>query len=435
MKLTARSVLAAQPLILPTGEKKQKVYWDTELRGFGLVASATGKTFIVQKDVAGKSVRCTVGRFGTFTVDEARSDARDLLVRMSKGENPNETKRQEKVLGLTLQEALELKISAMKVLKASKRTMDSYTYNLNTYLADWLDRPLLSITRAETEKKHKQIAVDIAKGKYATVTTKKGTRYTKQRNPDSGQSTANAVMRAFSACWNRTAELYEHLPLCPTIAVTLFPTSPKKYAITSNNISSWYQSVLMLPNPIRRDYLIFALFTGLRRTSAAQTRWEQIDWSDRSLHIPNPKGGERKGFYLPLSDFLINLLEARRAEHLTIFGEANPWIFPAESESGHIEDPRSALLNPDNPEELLDIKWKPHGLRRTFTTVAEGLNLSPYTLKLLLNHQLPKTDVTAGYIEHELNRLHAAMQSITDQLLLLCEAKKRQTTASHCEQT
>lgn len=429
IKLTKRAADAAEALILPNGKIKQKVYWDTELGGFGLVVSTKAKSFIVQKDIAGRSVRHTIGRYGTFTANEARKEAREILVRMTKGENPNQTKRQQAAQGITLREALALKIKEMEANNSSKKTIDGYKYNLEKYLPTWLDRSLMSITREQSEKKHKKIAYDIEKGKHAKVITKKGTTYTKQRTPGSGRSTANAVMRVFSACWNRAAKLNENLPICPKVAVTLFPEKSPEYAIKTKNLSAWYSAVLNLRNTIRRDYLIFALFTALRRTSVAETQWKHINWEDQSIYIPNPKGGTKKEFYLPLSNFLIDLLKQRKAENEQIYGEKNPWIFPAESKSGHIEEPRSNLLNPDNPEELLDIKWNPHSLRRTFTTVAESLNISPYTLKLLLNHQLPKSDVTAGYLEHELERLHEAMEAITKKLLTLCGVANQENGA------
>src|SRR4026208_429020 len=69
-------------------------YWDTELRGFALVVGVRTRTFVVQKDVRGRSVRVTIGRLGAWTVEQARKRARELIVQMDTGVNPNETERQ-----------------------------------------------------------------------------------------------------------------------------------------------------------------------------------------------------------------------------------------------------------------------------------------------------------------------------------------------------
>ena len=50
----------------------QKLYWDEEMGGFGIVLGKTAKTFIVQKDIRGRSVRVKIGRYPAWTVDLAR---------------------------------------------------------------------------------------------------------------------------------------------------------------------------------------------------------------------------------------------------------------------------------------------------------------------------------------------------------------------------
>lgn len=53
-----------------------------------------------------------------------------------------------------------------------------------------------------------------------------------------------------------------------------------------------------------------------------------------------------------------------------------------------------------------------HDLRRTFATVAEGLDIAGYTLKRLLNHTI-HGDVTAGYIVTDVERLRGPMERIS----------------------
>ncbi len=58
-----------------------------------------------------------------------------------------------------------------------------------------------------------------------------------------------------------------------------------------------------------------------------------------------------------------------------------------------------------------------HDLRRTFITIAEGLDIPAYALKQLLNHRNPN-DVTAGYIVADVNRLRMPMEKISEFILL-----------------
>lgn len=78
-----------------SGEAGDRIEWDTELRGFGVRVTTKGvKSFVIQyRNTSGRSRRHTIGQFGTWTVDEARTEARALLVEVDKGGDPVETKQ------------------------------------------------------------------------------------------------------------------------------------------------------------------------------------------------------------------------------------------------------------------------------------------------------------------------------------------------------
>lgn len=62
------------------------------------------------------------------------------------------------------------------------------------------------------------------------------------------------------------------------------------------------------------------------------------------------------------------------------------------------------------------ISFTVHDLRRTFITIAESLDIPAYALKRLLNHKMT-SDVTAGYIMLDVERLRKPMQMIADYIL------------------
>ena len=47
--------------------------------------------------------------------------------------------------------------------------------------------------------------------------------------------------------------------------------------------------------------------------------------------------------------------------------------------------------------------------------------MSPYALKLLTNHALPRGDVTAGYTSVDTERLRPVMETIAGRLTALCQ--------------
>ncbi len=70
---------------------------------------------------------------------------------------------------------------------------------------------------------------------------------------------------------------------------------------------------------------IFLLLTGMRRRAATGARWEHVDWENGRLFVPKPKGGEDRAFFLPLSGYLLDLLQQRRDENEVLF-PGSPWL-------------------------------------------------------------------------------------------------------------
>lgn len=367
---------------------RQRLLFDSEMRGFGVLVGVSKKTFVVQRDVRGKAVRHTIGAYGPFTVEQARKEARQLLARMARGENVNDTKRRERQRGITLESAWELYQGHLVTKSRSAKTIEGYEYIMSKYLKTWLPKALADISREDVHRKHKGL------GK------------------SSGPYTANGVFRVFRAVYNRARRQHTELPENPCDNIDWFPEHRRPTKLAQSSLADWYQEVSALPEPVRRDYLLLVLFSGLRRTSASEIRWEHVDFERRLLHIPNPKGG--RAFDLPLSDFLVDLLRERQRSDAALESD---WVFPASSESGHIEEPK------EGPKRI-GTAFRIHDLRNHFITVAESLDISQYAIKLLVNHTLPRDDVTAGYVQVDVERLRAPMQEITDRLRLLCRVGK-----------
>jgi len=87
-KITKRLVDSA------TAQDKDYFIWDSEVAGFGLRVFKTGrKSYLIQYRNGGRTRRMTIGAHGVLTPDEARKEARSLLVDVAKGGNPSEQKR------------------------------------------------------------------------------------------------------------------------------------------------------------------------------------------------------------------------------------------------------------------------------------------------------------------------------------------------------
>ncbi len=141
----------------PLTEKGQVFYRDTELKGFGLRVGLTSKVYIAESKVNGKAVRVTIGKHGVFTAEQARASAREILLMMSKGVDPNEAAKEKKVRGVTLEQAFTDFLDARKALKP--RTIYDYKRIVGTYLADWNKKPIAEITKDMVAKRHTQLGI------------------------------------------------------------------------------------------------------------------------------------------------------------------------------------------------------------------------------------------------------------------------------------
>ncbi|TBX18512.1 tyrosine-type recombinase/integrase [Nioella sediminis] len=372
---------------LPYTERGQKLYRDTTLRGLGVRVGSNSKVFFVEGQVNRRTRRITLGRADVLSVDEARRRSLAALSEMASGVDPNQEKRRVAQEAVTLAQAFDRFFEARTAMARS--SVDAYQRTRDLYLQDWKRSPITSITRQMVLKRHQRIA------------------------KEHGQVTANNAMRHLRSVYNVNAAAFEEFPPNPVAILTLarawFPERRRRGAVPAQEFPSWWCAVMAEPN-YSRDFLLLALFTGMRRNEIASLRWDYIDLEGRALHIPKTKNGDPLD--LPLAAFIVDLLIARRKET-----GASPWVFPGKGKTGHLVETKKFTAR---VEERSGVSFTLHDLRRTFVTIAESLDVPHYALKRLLNHRL-SGDVTAGYIVSQPERLRGPVEAVADRILQLVE--------------
>lgn len=380
LRFTKRAIEA-----LPYPHTGQVFYRDELLRGLGVRVGSQSKVFYVEGQVAGRTRRVTIGRADAVPVDEARKRALSILSEMAAGVDPNAEKRRVAQESLTLGQAFDRFFETRSGLADSTR--ESYQRTTNLYLKDWKRSPVTSITRQMVLKRHQRIA------------------------KEHGEVTANNVMRHLRSVYNVTAAAYDEFPPNPvnilTQARAWYPERRRRGAVSAVDLPAWWAAVMDEPD-YARDFLLIALFTGMRRNEIAALRWEQVNLEERALHIPKTKNGDPLD--LPLTDFLVSLLHDRKAQC-----GRSPWVFPSSGRKGHIVETKKFTAR---VTERSGVSFTLHDLRRTFITIAESLDIPHYALKRLLNHRL-SGDVTAGYIVSDLERLRGPVSLVAAKILQL----------------
>lgn len=372
---------------LPFPESGQVFYRDTLLSGFGLRVGARSKVFFAEGQVQRRTRRVSIGRADVFAPEIARKKALALLGEMAEGRNPNEEKRKESKAKITLATAFDNFFKARPHL--SIYTVGNYSRSARLYLKEWRKKPLYEITRQMVLKRHQQLSADV------------------------GKTTANGVMRHLRSVYNFTAATHDEFPSNPvqilTQARAWHREKRRQTLVSAQDLPVWWKAVVAEPE-YSRDFLLLALFTGMRRGELMRLRWDNIDFIARTLHLPTTKNGDP--LTLPLSDYLSKLLAARRER-----AASSPWVFPGSGKCGHLVETKKFLLRVSAES---GVSFTLHDLRRTFITIAESLDVPYYALKALLNHRA-NGDVTGGYIVVNAERLRGPVEQVAQRILEMVE--------------
>lgn len=405
-KLTKKFVT---DLVAPDPSGKTVYYWDTELKGFGVMVSGktSTKTYVVQKQISrGNVPRDTVGATNIFSLDKARDIAIQKLALLSQGVSPRKHRREQAEQeqrdardAITFGQALDKFLAEAHHLRP--RTASDYRAIARRHLTDWADRPLRSITRADVVAKHRAVKMSISADDTPDI-----------RGSVPGGGSANSAIKCLRKVYNHAMLDHSSLPPNPVVGIKLYKEPRREDHVSANDMGEFYKALMRLPNQVQRDYLLLVLFTGFRREEAAALTWDEVDLQKRVIRLPQMRTKAGRRLDLPTSDVLHKMLSERRKMGVVQGG----WVFPAASASGHIAEPRFAL---DLIEKETGIEVTVHGLRRTFITVAESCEISHYAIKGLVNHAMGR-DVTGGYIMPDPDRLRGPMQAVADRLKELC---------------
>lgn len=373
---------------IPTPNKPQVDYFDSELKGFGLRVGATKKIFFVMARVNGRLTRVTIGKYGILTPEQARKDAKLVLGQMHKGVDPNKEKASKQARSITLAKAYE---EYQKIRKPKEITV--YTDKcLMGHLSDWQDKPIAEITKDMVEKRHRSISEGV--GKHA----------------------ANNTFRMFRRVYNCiNSRLDDSLPQNPVSRLSATKQWEKvgrrQTIIPDSDLPSWYRAVRSIDNPFMRNYLIILLFTGMRKNEGLSIEWTNVNMVDKTITLPETKNG--KPHIIPMSNYLFGLFSELQAIR------QNEYVFPAfvtDGKTGHMTEPKRQVQKVKGKTK---IEFCLHDLRRVFKTVAQD-TVTKAESDRLTNHS--SRDAGDGYIILSTEKVREPMQRITDKLLCLTHA-------------
>ncbi len=387
----------------PSAPGKADFHFDDSLKGFGVRVSGSTKTYIVQAYVEGKKERLSIGRHGVVTVDYARREAIKRLGEMAAGESPSAKKRSREVSETTLRELFqEYKRTREASGGLRPKTVSIYEGALVRCFSDWLDLPVVQITGAMVLSRFQEIA------------TTEGTR----SNTGGAKAQAAQAFRVLRSLLNYAKDTYEDSegkPFFQSNPVDKLTkvhrgwsrVAPRNDVIDPTDLAEWYHAILKLRSDTARDFLLFCLFTGLRRTAASKLKWSNVNFKAKTLFIPATDDKTGKEQKLPAPEFVLQLLHGRKASPTVDI----TYVFPGDNPGTHFQEPKSAIAM---VKARSGVSFSTHTLRRTFATVASKRELAIpyYAVKNLLNHSV-SGDVTGHhYVQIDVEDLREPMEAI-----------------------
>ena len=408
-KLTKQFVDALKPVAGDT------LYRDADLKGFALRVKPSGaRTWVVQyRNKAGRTRKLKIGKVGSLTPDEARSEARIVLGKVDKGEDPSATRHALRT-DLTVSQLVEKYLDEGPADKPAKKAaswgMDAS--NLRRHAVPLLGRrPLATLTADDVQKF--QRAVTEGKTK-ADLKTKKRGRALVKGGP-AAATRATLVLAAMLQWATRRGLRADN----PAKGVRLNkPTKRERFlsAVELANLGDAFTKAEKQGlNQHSLGVLRLLLLTGARRNEIASLKWEHVDFERAALRLPDSKSGAK---IVPLGAPALALLNRlpRKKE--------SPWVFPASRGKGHHVGVPRIWRKLRTMARLKDVRI--HDLRHGFASIAVADGSSLYLLGKVLGHVQATT--TERYAHLQLDPVRAVADRTARKI---AEALKGRSKASN----
>jgi integrase len=385
----------------------QAFIWDNKASGLGLRATVAGaKAYIFQGILHGATVRVTIGDPCDWTIDQAQAEARRLQRLLDEGVDPREHAAEQRAA----YEARKVEARRHDVTLA-----DAWAVYLAERRSKWSelhyrDHIDLSSLGGQPKKRGKGLTEP---GPLAVLMPRKLSDLNAgliapwldgeaAKRPARARLAFN-LLRIF-ATWCETKTAYRGLidPLAVSSRLsrdTLPKAAAKTDALQREQLGAWFSAVRHLGNPVMEAYLIGLLLTGARREELAELRWNEVDFTWRSLHLKD-KVEKTTGRTIPLTPYFASVLRdlkrindtppnVRRMRELDADGKPwspSPWVFSSPSAAdGRLAAPNRALHRACQTAGVPPVTL--HGLRRSFSSLAEWTETPTGVVAQIMGHK------------------------------------------------
>lgn len=399
-------------------DKPQAFLWDSNTTGLGLRVTPAGKpAYVFQGMFAGSTVRITIGGTEAWTIPQAREKARELQRLIDEGRDPRDLKRQAlaeqakvTAAGVTVQTAWEVYLADRKPYWGDRHYEDHLSFT----------RPGGEVARRGTRGRGRTIAgplhvlMDLQLRQLDGATLEEWAAKEAKTRP----SQARLALRCLKAFLGWCSEHAEYRHAMPTGNVVSKRTREvlgrdgvKQDALLREQLQVWFDAVRSHTNATQAAYLQTVLLTGARPGEVLELRWDDVDTKWKSLAIRDKVEGARK---IPLTPYVSQLLQALpRIRDKN--GKSVPWVFSSSTAAnGQLTIPRNAHLEACKVAGIEGLTL--HGLRRSFKSLTEWLEIPAGVVAQLMGHK-PSATAEKHYTVRPLDLLRVHHEKIEQWVL------------------
>ena len=359
---------------VPVGNR-DKVIWDSEIKGFGLKVTPKGhRSYFVKYRVGGGSQgrqrKPSLGAHGILTCEQARQMARKWLAEARDGNDPLETRQmlsKAETISDLIAEFMERYAPSHMKIATQDATRDFHDRIINPALGQM---KVTNVTRADVSRLHGSLSV---------------TPYQ-----------ANRVLSALSSLFNREEWGYRDEGTNPCRHVKPYPEKPRERSLSQEEIRRLNKTLIIheAKSLYSVAFVRLALMTGARKNELLTLQWSSVDLKQGRLQLPDSKTGKRTIVLSePAKDLLAHLPRIK----------SNPHVLVGAKEGAHLVNVNKFWLKIRREANLDGVRI--HDLRHTFASIGVSNGVPLAVVGKLLGHRHPST--TNRYA-------HLADSSLTD---------------------
>jgi integrase len=354
------------------------------------VTTAGAKSFVFEAKLGRQTIRRTIGDVRSWTIEAARVEANRQRVLIDSGSDPRELERK----------ATENRLAAAaKAAKQARTVAEVWAEYVEARRPRWGDLHYRDhIVKA---KAGGEASTRGTRGRGTTVggplfplmqlaladLTPSMLSAWAERESLTRPTATRLSWRLLRGFLNWCGEHPEYAAVLPAqnpakakaVREMLGKPQVKQDALQREQLNVWFAAVQGLSNATAAAYLQTLLLIGARPGELLALKWADVNWKWKGLTIRDKVEGQRE---VPLTPYVAHLLAA--------LPRANEWVFASPSADPERRD--QAMSTPHKPHEracaVAGIDGMTlHGLRRSFKSLTEWLEIPAGVVAQLMGHK------------------------------------------------